>query len=76
MKIASKVETNNPIINPSYPYIGQYKENQNFLVLFHSKDSGMVIGYGGKDHPPIGGYNWSWEENDFDIFHGTVELTV
>jgi hypothetical protein len=58
---------------PKYPYLG-YSDND-FIVLFTSQDTGMLIGFIDDDEETnIGEYSEGWIEKDFTEFKGEITL--
>ncbi len=50
------------------------KEQDGYIVLFESEESGVVVNTGGKTSVKIGEHRDYWENCSFKPFHGSVTL--
>lgn len=57
----------------SYPYIGQYKRNEDLLVLFTEYKCGVIL-RASSESAGTGTYWTCFIETDFMLFRGTVTL--
>jgi len=75
MKIKSKTSVESDK-KDYYPYIGHFKHHENeFAVLFSAPRTGIVIHETSGEYE-IGHVSDVWMEDEFCVFHGTIELTV
>lgn len=62
----------------TYPLLMQHVDEHEFVVLFSSPKTGMVVsepeGQNLQYFGRIGRYNDDWKLNKFEPFHGTLEL--
>ena len=60
----------------SYPYLGRTESNEkDYIVLFVSSNSGVLISDGSGTILEMGEYSEDWEEKEFEYFKGKVELS-
>lgn len=73
MKVEVKQDGENPLY-PLYPRLMKFHDNVNFIVLFISREEGVVL-KSDDINKPIGYYANDWYMENFTDFKGSITIT-
>lgn len=71
----SKITENQLPADKTYPYLGIYEKDKNFIVLFTSSKNGVIVWTSGRSQYNVGYTGCEWQESQFTPFSGTVQLS-